>query len=275
VIVVYSPGNPDYRSAYPSPSGRVEDDSVLPRGLFIAVAVLGLASYALSFGPVVNGEGATGWYVRFAALAGLCAAFGLLRNHKPLPLVTAVLAMMGFLDGMSSLLSPDNYAAPLGLPGLAEPGWAFVAIVVLNALQATAAIAAMLLWPKAGAENTAATAGYEAYVEYYNQAVRNYYGQQAQGATPQQTHRGGYGQGSAGAQASAPQTQRAQRAPQYGDYTDFVSQGEPGHSSSAASSAAAQSQTVPPGGLASFRPAQPPAAQQENEADQSAWPSSP
>jgi hypothetical protein len=270
VIVVYPPGNPDYRMPYPAQSGGSYVETPLPRGLFIAVAVLGLAIYALSFGPVVNGAGATGWYVRFAALAGLCAAFSLLSNHKPLPMVTAVLAMMGFLDGMSSILMPDNYGAALGLARLAETGWAFTVIVVLNALQATGAIAAMLLWPKAAADNTP-VAGYEAYVEYYNQAVRNYY-QQAQSTPQQPVQHSGYGQASGEAQAT-PQVQREQRASQYGDYADFVSpQGEQGQSATAASPPAG---AVPPGGLPNVAPAQPPAARQENEAEQSAWPPSP
>lgn len=268
--MVYPPGNRDYRTPYPTPSGGSDAETPLPRGLFIAVAVLGLCSYALSFGPVVNGAGATGWYVRFAALAGMCAAFSLLSNNKPLPLVTAVLAMMGFLDGMSSVLMPDNYGAALGLAGLVEPGWALVAIVVLNALQATAAIAAMLLWPKAPPDNTD-VAGYDAYVEYYNQAVRNYY-QQAPSAPAQQVQRRGYGQASGDAQA-APQGQRTQRAPQYGDYADLVSpQGDQSPSATVASPPAG---AVPPGGLPNIAPTQPPAARQENEADQSAWPPSP
>jgi hypothetical protein len=271
VIVVYPPGNRDYRMPYPAPSGGSDVETPLPRGLFIAVAVLGLAIYALSFGPVVNGASATGWYVRFAALAGLCAAFSLLSNHKPLPMVTAVLAMMGLLDGMSSVLMPDNYGAALGLAGLAEPGWAFTVIVVLNALQATAAIAAMLLWPKAAADNTAA-AGYEAYVEYYNQAVRNYYGQQAHSAPPQPVQRSAYGQASADAQAAA-QAHHEQRAPQYGDYADFVSpQGDQSQSATAASPPA---EPVPPGGLSNVAPTQPSAARQKKETDQSECPPSP
>jgi hypothetical protein len=269
VIVVYQPGNRDYRTPYPSPSGRPDTETPVPRGLFIAVAVLGLATYALSFGPVINGAGATGWYVRFAALAGLCAAFSLLDNHKPLPVVTAILAMMGFLDGLSGILMRDSFAAALGLDGLAEPGWAFTVIVVLNALQATAAIAAMVLWPKSTPDNTD-VAGYEAYVEYYNQAVRNYY-QQAPPAPQEPVQRSGYGQASGDAQA-APQAQRSARTAQYGDYADFVSpQGEQGQSASAASPPAG---SVPPGGLPSVAPTQPPAARQEKEADQSAWPPS-
>jgi Family of unknown function (DUF5336) len=270
VIVVYPPGNRDYRTPYPTPSGGSEAETPLPRGLFIAVAVLGLATYALSFGPVVNDAGATGWYVRFAALAALCAAFSLLSNHKPLPTVTAILAMMGFLDGMSSILMPDSFAAALGLGGLAEPGWALTVIVVLNALQATAAIAAMLLWPKASDDT--ATAGYEAYVEYYNQAVRNYYGQQAHSAPQQPVQRSAYGQASGDAQAAA-QAHREQRAPQYGDYADFVSpQGEQSQSATAASPPAGP---VAPGGMPNVAPTQPSAARQEKEADQSEWPPSP
>ena len=257
--MVYSPGNRDYHTAFTAPferSGRSDDESPLPRNLFIAVAVLGLASYGLSFGPVVDGEGAIDWYVRFAALAGLSAAFGLTSGAKPVPLVTAVLAAMGFLDALSSqLLYPD-------------PGWALTVIVVLNAVQAAMAIAALVLGRKADAPNGDA-AGYEAYVEYYNQAVRNYYGQQASPASPELSQHGGYGQASAyGSQAS----QRAQRAPQQGEYSEFVS--APGDYGHAASSTAGPSQPVPPGGLARFGPGQPPASRQEAETEQSAWPPS-
>jgi hypothetical protein len=247
----------DYHSAYPSPAGRSDIETPLPRGLFIAVVVLGLAVYALSFGPVVNDAGATGWYVRFAALAALSAAFGLLPRQSPHALVTAILATMGFLDGLSSILTAT------------DTGWALMVIVVLNALQATAAIAAMLLWPRATQDDTAA--GYEAYVEYYNQAVRNYY-QQAQPAPQQPAQQSGYGQASADAHA-APQAQRTQRATQYGDYADFVSpQGEYGQQAAAASPPAGPQ---PPGGMPSAASAHPPAARQETEAGQSAWPPSP
>jgi len=226
----------------------------------MAVAVLGLASYALSFGPVASGSAVVGWEVRFAALAALCAGFGLLRRHSPLPVLTAVLAAMGFLDGLSSqLLATDT-------------GWALGVIVALNAAQATAAIAALLVWPESTG-NPVSTAGYEAYVDYYNQAVQNYYGQQAQSAPPQWTQRAGYGQASAEAQA-APQAHRPQRAPQQGDYSDFVSpQGEQRQAARTATPSSQHDQTPPLGRLATSGPAQPSAGQQGNEADQ-AWPPS-
>jgi hypothetical protein len=221
VTVVYSPGNRDRRT---------DTENRLSRNLLAVVAVLGAATYALSFGPVTNDTVGTGWYVRFAALAALCAAFGLLRRQKPLPLVTAVLAAMGFLDALSSVLQ-------------AEPGWAMTAIAVVNALQAAAAVAAMLLGPK-GVDDTAAP-GYEAYVDYYNQSVRNYYNQYAQSPHLQQSQGSGYGEAHGDAQAAP----RAQRASQYADYTEFDYTGSRGPAEHEQGSAPAPRR---PSGLPSF-----------------------
>ena len=41
------PGNRDYRTPYPTGSGGSDVETPLPRGLLIAVAVLGLAIYAV------------------------------------------------------------------------------------------------------------------------------------------------------------------------------------------------------------------------------------
>ena len=81
--MVYSPGvaSTTRRRRAPRTVGRRK--SAAPY-LFIAVAVLGLATYGLSFGPVVDGGDGTGWNVRFAALAALCAAFGLLPSRVPI-----------------------------------------------------------------------------------------------------------------------------------------------------------------------------------------------
>jgi Family of unknown function (DUF5336) len=258
VVVVYSPGNRDYHSAYqPAYSSQRSDvESSLPRNLFIAVVVLGLAAYVFSFGPVADGPAAVGWDVRFAALAALCAMFGLLAKQNPLPLATAVLATMGFLDALSSVLAAS------------DRGWALTVIVVLNALQSAAAVAALLLTPTAAKQ--ADNAGYEAYVDYYNQAVRSYYGQQAQSAPPEQSQRAGYGQAYADAQATS-RVQRSQRPSQHGDYADLDYSGTrttaPQHDS--AGSAAG------PTGLPSFGQAHTSADQPQREADQSARPSSP
>jgi hypothetical protein len=260
VVVVYSPGNRDYHSAYQPvyPSQRSDAESSLPRNLFIAVVVLGLAAYVFSFGPVAGGPAAVGWDVRFAALAALCAMFGLLAKQKPLFLPTAVLATMGFLEALSSVLA------------VSDRGWALTVIVVLNALQALAAVAALLLAPKTAPE-PAGAAGYEAYVDYYNQAVQSYYGSQGQQPVPaEQSQRAGYGQAYADARATS-RVQRSQRPSQHGDYADLDYSGTrttaPQHDS--AGSAAG------PTGLPSFGQARTSADQPQPEADQSARPSSP
>ncbi|MGX9791288.1 DUF5336 domain-containing protein [Mycobacterium sp. MMS18-G62] len=255
--MVYSPGNRDYHSAYqPSTSGRVDAESRLPRSLFIAVVVLGLATYGASFGPVADGVGATGWFVRFAALAALCAGFGMLANQSPPSLVIAVLAAMGLLDALSSVRSAG------------DPGWALILILVLNALQAIAALAALLLGPKA-ATGTAA-AGYEAYVDYYNQAVRNYYNQQTQATSPERSQRAGYGQAHADAQATQ-RVQRAQRPSQQGDYADLeYSDPRTAQDHDSDGSAAAGPIGIPSIGHASAQADRP-----HRESEQSTWPSSP
>jgi hypothetical protein len=258
VVVVYSPGNRDYHSAYQPayPSQRPDAESALPRNLFIAVAVLGLASYVFSFGPVADDRAAIGWDVRFAALAALCAMLGLLAKQNPLPLATAVLATMGFLDALSSVLAATDRV------------WALTVIAVLNALQAAAAVAALLLAPKA-APNPADAAGYEAYVDYYNQAVRSYYGQQGQPVPAEQSQRAGYGQAYADARAAA-RGQRNQRPSQHGDYADLdysdTRTTAPQHDSA---ESAGQS------GLPSFRQARSRADEPLREAEQSTRPSSP
>jgi hypothetical protein len=258
--VVYSPANRDYHSAYQPayPAQRLDAESALPRNLFIAVAVLGLASYVFSFGPVAGGPEAFGWDVRFATPAALCAMLGLLAKQNPLPLAIAVLATMGFLEALSSVLADS------------DRGWALAVIVVLNALQATAAVAALLLAPKAAAR-AADTASYEAYVDYYNQAVRNYYGQQGQPMAPEQSQRTGYGQAYADARAAA-RAQRSQRPSQQGDYADLDYSGS---HSAAPQHDPGGSAPGGPTGLPSFDQARTSTDQPQREAEQSARPSSP
>ena len=259
MLVVYSPGNRDYPSAYQPayPSQRADAESSLPRNLFIAVVVLGLATYGFSFGPVIDDSGGVGWAVRFAALSALCAAFGLLAKQKPLPLATAVLAAMGFLDALSVVLMATDH------------GWALTVIVVLNGLQTLAAVGALLLGPKAAPE-PGDTAGYEAYVDYYNQAVRSYYDQQAQSVTPEQSQRAGYGEAYADGRA-AQRAQRTQRPSQHGDYADLDYSGTrttaPQHDSAGSADG--------PTGLPSFGQARTRADQHLREAEEPTRPSSP
>jgi hypothetical protein len=217
--------------------------------------VLGLATYGVSFGPVLNGGDGPGWSIRFAALAALCAAFSLLPRQSPQTLATAVLATMGFLDALSSVLT-------------AEAGWPLTVIVVLNAAQTAAAIAALVSWRTTRAENSAIT-GYDAYVDYYNQAVRQYYGQRAP-APQESAERSGCGQASSAAQTAA---YGAPRTSQSGNYSDLVPpQGEYGGFAEGPPTGPIRS--VPPAGLPRFRPAQPHASQLEEHTEQSERPSS-
>ncbi|WP_101949756.1 DUF5336 domain-containing protein [Mycobacterium sp. 3519A] len=254
--MVYSPGTRDYHSAYQPayPTQRQEAESSLPRNLYIAIAVLGLATYVFNFGPVADGPETVGWDVRFATLAALCAMFGLLARRGPLSLAIAVLATMGFLDALSNLLAAG------------DAGWALTVIVVLNALQAIAAAAALLVAPKSAGQPDAA--GYEAYVDYYNQAVRSYYTQHAQPAPPEQVQRAGYGQAQADARATA-RAQRSQRASQQGDYADLD------YSDSRPTAPLHEPVTASgPTGLPSFGQARAGADQPIREAGESARPSS-
>jgi hypothetical protein len=86
-------------------------------------------------------------------------------------------------------------------------------------------VAALLRTPKTAADGAAA--GYEAYVDYYNQAVRSYYGQQAGSAPHEQSQHGGYGQAYADAQATA-QVHRAERPSQQADYSELDYTRSPG-----------------------------------------------
>jgi hypothetical protein len=245
ISVVYSPGARDYHSPAESP---------LPRNLFIVVAVLGLATYVFSFGPLTEGPEPLGWDIRFAASAALCAMLGLLAKQNPLALAIAVLATMGFLDALSNVLAGT------------DRGWPLTVIVVLNALQSAAAVGALLLAPKAAKQSD--TAGYDAYVDYYNQAVRSYYHQQSQPSRPEQLQRAGYGQAYGDARASA-RTQRTQRPSQQGDYADLdYSDSRP--TQPLRDAATAQG----PPGLPSFGQAGARADQPLSEAGESAQPSS-
>ncbi|MGV0815328.1 DUF5336 domain-containing protein [Mycolicibacterium boenickei] len=232
------------------------------RNLSIVVVVLGLAGYCVSFGPAADGGG-NDWHVRFAALAGLSAAIGLLPKQTARPWLTAILAAIGFLDALSSVVTAGS-------------GWVLTTIVVLNGLQAAAA--AVVLWLEPEAATAPATGGYEAYLDYYNQAVQQYYSQQGAVAQPDSSTRSAYGQayGQAYAQsyAQAPATgagaaRATQQSPQYGDYADLLSpQLDPERTS--VTTPAQPGQSVAPPGRAGAGPAQSPSQHVPQRADESA-----
>lgn len=238
----------------------------LHRNLSILVVVLGLAGYGVSFGPAAAGGG-NDWHVRFAVLAALTAAIGLLPNQTGRPWLSALLAAAGFLDALSSVVTAGS-------------GWVLTTIVILNGLQVAAAAAVLWLAPQPAA--TTATGGYEAYLDYYNQAVQQYY-QQSAVAQPDSAQRSAYGQayGQAYAQsyAQAPATgtgaaRATQQAAQYGDYADLLSPQQDYGRTNAAAPAQPEGSVAPPG-RAGAGPAQSPAAHVPYRADESARPGQP
>jgi hypothetical protein len=164
-----------YDGYSPWTPGPQTGTKVSHRQLICAVAVLGLCSYLVSFGPMLNGFGIN-WDVRFAVSAGLLAAFGLLPRQASgsgqAGKILAALAAVGFLDALSRVV-----VLPEGL----QPGWAMWVVVVLNGLQAGAAVGALLTQPNAAAEQQA---WYAAYAEQYAQAAAQYYGQYTEGEEP-------------------------------------------------------------------------------------------
>ncbi|NKZ11828.1 34 kDa antigenic family protein [Mycolicibacterium septicum DSM 44393] len=218
------------------------------RNLSIAVVVLGLAGYCVSFGPSADGGG-NDWHVRFAVLAGLAAAIGLLPKQTAIPWLTAILAAAGFLDALSNVLTSS--------------GWVLTTIAVLNGLQTVAAVAALWLAPETPTANAAG--GYEAYLDYYNQAVQQYY-QQGAVAQPDASQRSGYGQAYA-------QSQATQQAPQYGDYADLLSP-QQDYGRTAAAAPAQSGAAVAPPGRAGAGPATSRAAESADGAatPQAPWP---
>lgn len=232
------------------------------RNLSIAVVVLGLAGYCVSFGPAADGGG-NDWHVRFAVLAGLAAAIGLLPKQAAIPWLTAILAAAGFLDALSNVLTSS--------------GWVLTTIVVLNGLQTVAAVAALWLAPET--PTAAAAGGYEAYLDYYNQAVQQYY-QQGAVAQPDASQRSGYGQAyaqgytqSQSQAQSRAQSQATPQAPQYGDYADLLSP-QQDYGRTAATAPAQPGGSVAPPGRAGAGPATNRAAESADGAatPQAPWP---
>jgi hypothetical protein len=177
--------------------------------LRIAVAVLGVASYLFSYGPVLAGHGGADWAARLAVFAGLLAAFGL--GPEQTRKVVAALATVGFLEALSLLIN-----------SLSEPGWALWVIISLNGLQALAAIGAVVAQPGAVAAERAAASAYEAYAGYYAQASQ-YYGQNSPQAQPDALRQSATARGTGHSyqQAAAHQPHQA-AASSYGSYNDYT-----------------------------------------------------
>lgn len=178
--MTYSSGGPGYpgtqQSGAYAPTAqftKVDDrPSRLPVYLLAAVAVLGLAAYLLTFGPVWKDDssGSAGaaagsvvviWSIIAALFAALFAVVAMLpKQGRYGPVVTAT-AVVAFLLAIWTLIKGADAA-----------DWALIVIVVVLALQTIAAIAALLL--EAGVITPPAPRPkYDQYQQY-----GGYYGQQ-------------------------------------------------------------------------------------------------
>lgn len=190
-----------------------------------AIAVTAAVSYG--FGFALDSGSAAAWAVRLAVLAGLAAGFALLQRQSH-AVVIAVLAAAGFLDALTVAVAGDD--------GLV---WG---VVAANGVQAVCAVVAALL--TRDATPVAQNDQYSAYVDYYNEATRRYYEQQAAYAA-ESDRQAAYAQASARATAAPTQQRRAEQ--QHAGYSEFAptaSTAEPRHSRSAATQPA-----TPPLGL--------------------------
>jgi hypothetical protein len=121
-----SNGAYDWQSTGSSESASPADR--LTRSLWVVVAVLGAATFGVSFASPV----ALGFPVRLSVFAAIVAAVGLLRGQARRGWIVVALTLTGSLDTADGLVRSH------------EIGWVLTVIMVLNALQSLAAVGALL-----------------------------------------------------------------------------------------------------------------------------------
>ncbi len=173
-----------------STAPAADDDNAQRANIFwMTVAVLGLVTFGVSFGAPTL----LGWVVWFSVLAAAITGVGWIPGQDRHGWLVAAFAVTGFLSGLSMWIKADG------------SGWAMVVVVVVNALQAIAAVAALVL--EGNAKTSASDSGpdYAAYTQYA-QAYQAYAMQYQQQAPPQTAAAGqatAYGQGQSAATADA------------------------------------------------------------------------
>ena len=138
------------KAEQPQAPAQAAGPSKLPFYLLAAVAVLGLATYLFSFGPMFkisdtdfpqlgSASGTSlglGLAVVASLLAGLLAGASLLPKQKVAIGVVAAVSVLGFLLVIAEIINkPDGVSI----------GWALYVVIVLTFLQAAVAIGALLL----------------------------------------------------------------------------------------------------------------------------------
>ena len=184
------------KAEQPQAPAQAAGPSKLPFYLLAAVAVLGLAAYLFSFGPMFtisdtdfpqlgSASGTSlglGLAVVASLLAGLLAGASLLPKQKVAVGVVAAVSVLGFLLVLAEIVNkPDGVSI----------GWALYVVIGLTFLQAAVAIGALLL--DAGIISAPAPRPkYEQ--QQYGQygGPGQYYGQQPHQLGARQQHRPGY-----------------------------------------------------------------------------------
>jgi hypothetical protein len=199
-----------YGAYWPQPTGAVNQGTPPAKRLVCVVLVLGLATYLISC-SAVSPPGGISWGVRFSASAAVVAALGLFPRQRAHAKLVAALAVMGFLEAMSQLIT-----------GHPNPSWLTLVIVILNALQALTAIAALVAQPAEPAAADHGLAQYNAYA-YYAQAAQQYYAADSQQQQRQQVQAHAMAQ----AKVSAPESTQQSAAERYALYTEYLSESDP------------------------------------------------
>jgi hypothetical protein len=263
----YPPGGPGYPPAqqptnhYSAPTQQFgkppeaapvgpEGPSQLPLYLTVAVAVLGLAAYLSSFGPMftANADFFTPTLLDLgvvaALLAALIAGVGLLPKQTPRPAPVAVLAVLGFLLVIAIVLTaPDGVSID----------WGLYLIIAFTVLEAIVAVAALLF--DAGVLTAPAPRPKYEQQPYGGQYGQPYYGQVHHGGPPQQglQQRPGYPSQYGGYPGGGPQTGGYAGGPQGGAQngpptppTGFPTYGQPQSSSAPTAQVPAQPESPSP-----------------------------
>ncbi|WP_445161737.1 DUF5336 domain-containing protein [Mycobacterium sp. Dal123C01] len=123
-------GRPDSAQSWHSSGPRSPEEQAdgVSRSLWALAAVLGPATFAVDLGSPTL----LGYPVRISVLAAIVAAVGLLPGQATRGWIVVALAVTGCLDAVAVWIKAD------------ETGWALTVVVVLNSLQAVAAVGALL-----------------------------------------------------------------------------------------------------------------------------------
>lgn len=228
----------------PEPASAPEGPSQLPLYLTAAVAVLGLAAYLSSFGPLLSvgeiGDASQGLLPIYLSvlptLAALFAGIALLPKQTGRTPIIAALAVLGLLVAVSVVLTSGD--------GVSIE-WGLYLIIAFTVLQAIVAVAVLLF--DAGVITPPVPRPKYEQQPQYGQYGAPYYGQPHHGGPPQQQHgiqqRPGYPSQYGGYPGGGPSSGGYSAGPQSGPPTPptgFPTFGQPPSSSAPTAAVPAQ-----------------------------------